>query len=1207
MNAAIFLNAVQQIAGMNVLVDRLFWASFEMAILASVVWMAFRLFRGLSPRARALLWLLVLVKPIVALAFGAPVPIFRVSMEQPAPSQETPVIMTQAAKHTDSRPSPGSQSAGKTSSSTRASSAVPVQRIQQVSLPAGTENVAPLPPAASTSTAQKIAGIARRAWADLPGSLMMVWSGALFLLLLHKGTDYIRLYRIVRHGEAPAPVLKERYRVFAGRLGVKRAPRLLVTNALESPVLAGVINPVVLLPAWMKDETHEAALGWALCHELIHWKHGDTFANLLRQLAQTLFFFHPLVRWAGRHWEEAAELACDRALVNSQDEANEYARSLFDVLTNLNGQKQQALAGGLFATRTQVGKRIAALLANPFRYPARLGIGLMLALALISGATLAFGGAFSVKERMVPVGGILVDESDVPVEGAHVRLFYNDEDTCSHSLDTVSDASGRWHVEIPEGITQVSWSVQHPEFAANHDTGWITISDVHKSGTFRYVLPRGMQAGGTVSDAAGKPIPGALVIWGTMSIDDFDAFRSKLAENKDMTAIVTDDQGHYSIMVNPKAFYRRSLSVFAEGYAPQAFLINESVNTYDVTLDEGVAFTGTVQDAFGNPMTGVGVAGYSWIHYLTRNDLLQMWVEYMKTETDESGRFSIPHIPTSGTITFFINKDGFYGKHVDWSAAEVSMENIYRLYPKEPIRGRIVNAETGAPVKRFEIRSGTPYDWKFFSASDGAFELDYASEVQVRAKGYCFTTQKVPPIQERSDFFLEIALKPGKALSGRVLSADNRPASKADIAILLPDEEVLIEGATINKRIAAVPRITTTTDARGRFQMETYDTPGLLLIVHVSGWLVQPLANYDPGKSLVLTPWSRIEGTATLDYHSQGNEANRMWAKPVQPDPWNYGESLQFRLQADIDDTGNYAIDYVPAVPLQIGQGRRHVMSHAQRVDPIPGQTVQANLYRANTGAVQGRLSLDAIEQEPEGPGTVWNTSDKMLISARQKDANQEDKYAHFVPYVQPDGFFTLRGLPAGEYVLTATLHGPVSSQIGSRGLTLGKWACEFSITLVQEAPLDLGTLTYEITPPPQTGQTAPDIEGTTSEGESWRLSHERGKPVLVILWASCDSPSRARIPALRELFQRYGGDEKLRIIGVILDYSADSARDFLADNPVPWAHQQTFAVRNDDTITRTYGGDNLPLCWLVDADGVIIEGNIPVDELDDLIEKDMK
>jgi hypothetical protein len=134
-------------------------------------------------------------------------------------------------------------------------------------------------------------------------------------------------------------------------------------------------------------------------------------------------------------------------------------------------------------------------------------------------------------------------------------------------------------------------------------------------------------------------------------------------------------------------------------------------------------------------------------------------------------------------------------------------KTIYRLYRKSPSGGRIVNAETGAPVKRFEIRSGTPYDWKFFSASDGAFELDYASEVQVRAKGYCIHYPKVPPIQERSDFFLEIALKPGKALSGRVLSADNRPASKATLPFLLPDEEVLIEGATIKKRIAAVPAL----------------------------------------------------------------------------------------------------------------------------------------------------------------------------------------------------------------------------------------------------------------------------------------------------------------------------------------------------------------------------------------------------------------
>ncbi len=59
--------------------------------------------------------------------------------------------------------------------------------------------------------------------------------------------------------------------------------------------------------------------------------------------------------------------------------------------------------------------------------------------------------------------------------------------------------------------------------------------------------------------------------------------------------------------------------------------------------------------------------------------------------------------------------------------------------------------------------------------------------------------------------------------------------------------------------------------------------------------------------------------------------------------------------------------------------------------------------------------------------------------------------------------------------------------------------------------------------------------------------------------------------------------------------------------DPVPWARQQTVALRNDDTITRTYGGDNLPLCWLVDADGFIIAGNISVEEYETSIAKLMR
>ena len=72
-----------QFFGDFVLLERLFWASIEMTILALAVWVGIRIFRKLSPRVRALLWLLVLVKPLVALCVGAAMPIFEVEVMQP--------------------------------------------------------------------------------------------------------------------------------------------------------------------------------------------------------------------------------------------------------------------------------------------------------------------------------------------------------------------------------------------------------------------------------------------------------------------------------------------------------------------------------------------------------------------------------------------------------------------------------------------------------------------------------------------------------------------------------------------------------------------------------------------------------------------------------------------------------------------------------------------------------------------------------------------------------------------------------------------------------------------------------------------------------------------------------------------------------------------------------------------------------------------
>jgi HEAT repeat protein len=125
--------------------------------------------------------------------------------------------------------------------------------------------------------------------------------------------------------------------------------------------------------------------------------------------------------WASKQWQEAAELACDRAVVRTDHEVEDYAENLVAVLAKIRGQRRGILAGGLFATRTQIGRRIAALFSNPLRHPARLGAGGAIALAGVAVVCLSVGSSLaadSVAHSAVklPVAGTAPAEHKEPAE-----------------------------------------------------------------------------------------------------------------------------------------------------------------------------------------------------------------------------------------------------------------------------------------------------------------------------------------------------------------------------------------------------------------------------------------------------------------------------------------------------------------------------------------------------------------------------------------------------------------------------------------------------------------------------------------------------------------------------------------------------------------------------------------------------------------------
>lgn len=329
----------------EMIAERLLGASVDLAVLAVLVWGALRLLRPRSPRLVALLWLLVMVRPMVGLALG------------PAILLDLPEVRVGSQdQRVEARKEVHVEPAGK----------------------AAVETFEVLQPRTLASTASRL------------------WAAGLLALVLAAALDRLRLRRLLRGAEPAPAALRHRLAATGRRLGFDRGlPDLLVTHCLESPALAGTWRPAILIPAWLAEEGSGEQLDWALSHELTHWKAKDHLSGFVRQLFQTVFFFHPVAWWVGRRWEEAAELACDRALVSSEEEAASYAERLCEMLAQARGYRREhraAVAGGLFATRTQIGRRIAALLRGPVSGPARLSprsaaaLGLLALLSLTVGA-----------------------------------------------------------------------------------------------------------------------------------------------------------------------------------------------------------------------------------------------------------------------------------------------------------------------------------------------------------------------------------------------------------------------------------------------------------------------------------------------------------------------------------------------------------------------------------------------------------------------------------------------------------------------------------------------------------------------------------------------------------------------------------------------------------------------------------------------------
>lgn len=127
--------------------------------------------------------------------------------------------------------------------------------------------------------------------------------------------------------------LERRIADLARRLQVRRPIQVVLSNQPVGPAVFGIFRPKLILPRTLLASRSFAQIEPVIAHELIHVRRHDVAMMLLELVAKIVWWFHPLVWWAGRHAGRQRERCCDAETVASLAcRPAEYARCLLDVL-----------------------------------------------------------------------------------------------------------------------------------------------------------------------------------------------------------------------------------------------------------------------------------------------------------------------------------------------------------------------------------------------------------------------------------------------------------------------------------------------------------------------------------------------------------------------------------------------------------------------------------------------------------------------------------------------------------------------------------------------------------------------------------------------------------------------------------------------------------------------------------------------------------
>ncbi len=700
--------------------DAMVAALWQSTALAGAVLLISRCFKGVSPAVRYWLWMFVglrlLVMPFVTMELAllpAPLPEQEISASIPPP----PPRYHSAAAHAESEAPLRTVGYGKQASDDTS------------------------PASSSLSTPPFVTP---QAALSLKGFLMILWCAGIAITFARLAWACLNTRRIIataRFGDRRIDPLAARAGAY---FGMAAPPRVGVSSEPVSPFVYGAWRPVVILPCDLVAQASDEQLMVVLAHEFAHVRRRDPLLGWVFALTHALYFFHPVLPLVKRQLLLERERACDNwVLAVSSARPSTYARVLvsvaalcsaprhavpllvtgetfYDLNRRLNGLRRGSVRRARIAPRSGLVLAIIGLMCAP---------GIVLSQQAADTREPSPTGSHKVPApattQTATISGLVTDEAMKPIAGAVVEWGRVDEGP-ENRVRTRTTAEGRYRLEVSDSGSGYRLGVAAEGYAPawnDYLPPWSHVPiqnrlDARPPREVDFTLAPPHSLEGQVTDEEGLPVPEVAVNVRTAETGSYSnisspASRTSFPGDGDFDT-VTDPNGRFELHGIPAG------DVSIELTAPHRHLNtgNYPVDEFCTLTMSGSGRAGRIQGQVVDAQTGKPVTTFT----LARRHVVEQ-----RDITDSNGRFEWVDSVTEGRdYSLHIYARGYAPSKESLEAAPLGSEewSPIALSPKEPLRVRLVDAQSNAPVRNAETIHGILGDSRYFMWADWNLYID---------------------------------------------------------------------------------------------------------------------------------------------------------------------------------------------------------------------------------------------------------------------------------------------------------------------------------------------------------------------------------------------------------------------------------------------------------------------------------------------------